>query len=74
VACFLEQLTDRASQAKYVTCLSGSVFDLVVDIRVGSPTFGRWNSTLLDDRDRRPVHISEDLFRRTKIHHRRISL
>src|ERR1700728_1730199 len=26
------------SQAKYVTCLTGSVFDVVVDIRVGSPT------------------------------------
>ena len=38
------------SQAKYVTCLSGSVFDVVVDIRVGSPTFGRWDSVLLDDR------------------------
>ena len=40
------------SQAKYVTCLHGSVFDVVVDIRVGSPTFGRWDSVLLDDRDR----------------------
>ncbi|MGH3552603.1 MAG: dTDP-4-dehydrorhamnose 3,5-epimerase [Mycobacterium sp.] len=49
------------SQAKYVTCLSGSVFDVVVDIRVGSPTFGRWDSLLLDDRDRRSVYISEGL-------------
>ncbi|EUA52676.1 dTDP-4-dehydrorhamnose 3,5-epimerase [Mycobacterium xenopi 3993] len=49
------------SQAKYVTCLSGSVFDVVVDIRVGSPTFGRWVSVLLDDRDRRSVYISEGL-------------
>jgi dTDP-4-dehydrorhamnose 3,5-epimerase len=49
------------SQAKYVTCLSGSVFDVVVDIRVGSPTFGRWASVLLDDRDRRSVYISEGL-------------
>ncbi|MCV7401996.1 dTDP-4-dehydrorhamnose 3,5-epimerase [Mycobacterium fragae] len=49
------------SQAKYVTCLAGSVFDVVVDIRVGSPTFGRWDSVLLDDRDRRSVYISEGL-------------
>ncbi len=49
------------SQAKYVTCVHGSVFDVVVDIRVGSPTFGQWNSVLLDDRDRRSVYISEGL-------------
>ena len=48
-------------QAKYVTCVSGSVFDVVVDIRVGSPTFGRWDSVLLDDRDRRTIYISEGL-------------
>jgi len=49
------------SQAKYVTCVSGSVFDVVVDIRVGSPTFGRWDSVLLDDRERRSIYISEGL-------------
>jgi dTDP-4-dehydrorhamnose 3,5-epimerase len=49
------------SQAKYVTCLSGSVFDVVVDIRVGWRTFGRWDSVVLDDRDRRSVYISEGL-------------
>lgn len=49
------------SQAKYVTCLRGSVFDVVVDIRVGSPTFGRWDSVLLDDRSRRTVYLSEGL-------------
>lgn len=49
------------SQAKYVTCLRGSVFDVVVDIRVGSPTYGRWDSVLLDDRDRRSVYVSEGL-------------
>ncbi len=29
-------------QAKYVQCLSGSVIDFVVDVRVDSPTFGEW--------------------------------
>ena len=49
------------SQAKYVTCVSGAVFDVVVDIRVGSPTFGQWDSVLLDDKDRRTIYISEGL-------------
>jgi dTDP-4-dehydrorhamnose 3,5-epimerase len=49
------------SQAKYVTCLRGSVLDVVVDIRVGSPEFGRWDSVLLDDRDYRSVYVSEGL-------------
>jgi dTDP-4-dehydrorhamnose 3,5-epimerase len=49
------------SQAKYVTCLSGSVFDVVVDIRVGSPTFGRWDAVVLDDRSHKSVYISEGL-------------
>jgi len=49
------------SQAKYVTCPRGAVFDVVVDIRVGSPTFGQWDSVLLDDRARRSVYISEGL-------------
>ncbi|BBZ10372.1 dTDP-4-dehydrorhamnose 3,5-epimerase [Mycobacterium branderi] len=49
------------SQAKYVTCLSGSVFDVVVDIRVGSPTFGQWTSAVLDDQERKSVYISEGL-------------
>ena len=49
------------SQAKYVTCLRGAVFDVVVDIRVGSPTFGHWDSVLLDDRTRRSVYLSEGL-------------
>ena len=48
-------------QAKYVTCAAGAVLDVVVDIRVGSPTFGRWDSVLLDDVDRKAVYVSEGL-------------
>ena len=39
-------------QAKYVTATHGAVLDYVVDIRVGSPTFGAWDSVRLDDVDR----------------------
>ena len=49
------------SQGKYVACTHGAVLDVVVDIRVGSPTFGQWDSVLLDDRDRRAVYLSEGL-------------
>lgn len=48
-------------QAKYVTCLRGAVLDVVVDIRVGSPTFGAWDSVLLDDSDRRAIYLGEGL-------------
>ena len=49
------------SQAKYITCLSGSLVDYVVDLRVGSPTFGQWDSVLLDTTDRRAVYLAEGL-------------
>jgi dTDP-4-dehydrorhamnose 3,5-epimerase len=48
-------------QAKYVTCAKGAVLDVAVDLRVGSPTFGRWDSVLLDDVDRRAIYLSEGL-------------
>ena len=48
-------------QAKYVTCVSGAVLDVVVDLRVGSPTFGAWEAVTLDDRDRRAVYLAEGL-------------
>lgn len=48
-------------QAKYVTCVAGAVLDVVVDIRIGSPTFGTWDAVLLDDVDRRAVYLSEGL-------------
>jgi dTDP-4-dehydrorhamnose 3,5-epimerase len=49
------------SQAKYVYCPKGAVIDVVVDIRVGSPTFGVVDSVRLDDVDRRAIYIAEGL-------------
>jgi dTDP-4-dehydrorhamnose 3,5-epimerase len=48
-------------QAKYVYCPRGSFLDVVVDIRVGSPTFGRHEVVRLDDRDFRAVYLAEGL-------------
>lgn len=49
------------SQAKYVTCPKGAMVDIIVDIRLDSPTYGQWDSVLLDDVDRRAVYLSEGL-------------
>jgi dTDP-4-dehydrorhamnose 3,5-epimerase len=48
-------------QAKYVTCVRGAVWDVIVDLRRGSPTFGRWEPVRLDDADRRAVYLAEGL-------------
>ncbi|HWA66759.1 MAG TPA: dTDP-4-dehydrorhamnose 3,5-epimerase [Mycobacteriales bacterium] len=48
-------------QAKLVYCPQGAVLDVVVDVRVGSPTFGRHAAVLLDETERRAVFISEGL-------------
>lgn len=49
------------SQAKYVTVTRGAVIDFAIDIRVGSPTFGQWDSVLLDTVDRRAIYLAEGL-------------
>ena len=49
------------SQAKYVTAVRGAVIDFAVDIRVGSPAFGEWDSVLLDDVDRRAIYLAEGI-------------
>lgn len=48
-------------QAKYVTCVHGAVFDVVVDVRVGSPTFGLWDAVMLDDHEHRSVYLADGL-------------
>jgi dTDP-4-dehydrorhamnose 3,5-epimerase len=50
-----------SGQAKYVYCSAGALLDVVVDLRVGSPTFGRWEAVRLDDVDRRAVYLAEGL-------------
>jgi dTDP-4-dehydrorhamnose 3,5-epimerase len=49
------------SQGKYVYCPKGAVLDVAIDIRVGSPTFGRWDSVLLDSIDRRAIYLAEGM-------------
>jgi dTDP-4-dehydrorhamnose 3,5-epimerase len=42
-------------------CVRGAIVDVVVDIRVGSPTFGQWEAVPLDDVGRHAVYLSEGL-------------
>ena len=44
-------------QAKLVQCARGSIFDVVVDLRRGSPTFGEWEGHDLDDRALRQLYV-----------------
>ena len=48
-------------QAKYVYCPRGVALDVVVDIRVGSPTFGAVSTVQLDEQDRRGIFLAEGL-------------
>jgi 5-epimerase len=48
-------------QAKYVYCPSGALLDVVVDIRVGSPTYGQHEAVVLDSESYRAVYLSEGL-------------
>ncbi|MFF3123546.1 dTDP-4-dehydrorhamnose 3,5-epimerase [Streptomyces sp. NPDC057908] len=49
------------SQAKYVKCVRGAVLDVIVDIRVGSPTYRQWEAVRLDDSDHHSVYLAEGL-------------
>lgn len=48
-------------QAKYVSCPAGSLWDVVVDLRTESSTFGKWDAALLTAENRKSVLISEGL-------------
>lgn len=51
-----------SSRAGKVRDLCGrAILDVVVDVRVGSPTFGRWEGVRLDDQTRRAVFLAEGL-------------
>ena len=49
----------QPGQAKLVRCARGAILDVVVDIRPGSPSFGRWESVRLDDEDHRQLYVPD---------------
>ncbi len=47
----------RKPQAKLVRVTAGSVYDVVVDLRVGSPTFGQWEGFVLSAENKKMLFI-----------------
>jgi len=41
----------EASQAKLIRCIRGEVYDVIIDMRKSSPTFGKWTGVVLSERN-----------------------
>ena len=48
-----------SAQGKLVTVLKGEIYDVAVDIRVGSPTFGKWTGVVLSTENKRQLYVPE---------------
>lgn len=47
----------RHAQAKICSVMDGEALDIAVDIRVGSPRFGKWTSTILSSKKQNQIYI-----------------
>lgn len=47
------------AETKIVACLQGEVFDVIVDLRKGSPTFLKWHGEILSEKKHRSLYIPE---------------
>lgn len=55
----LHYQTEPMAQAKLITVMRGKIFDVAVDIRPGSPTYGRWVGQVLAEESREMLWIPE---------------
>ncbi len=53
----LHYQTHPKAQGKLVRCLSGSIYDVAVDIRIGSPWYGKWIGVQLSDTNRQMLYV-----------------
>jgi dTDP-4-dehydrorhamnose 3,5-epimerase len=49
----------KNAQGKLILVITGEIFDIVVDIRLGSPKFGQWLGTHLSAENRRQIFVPE---------------
>jgi dTDP-4-dehydrorhamnose 3,5-epimerase len=49
----------QPGQAKLVRCARGAIFDVVVDVRSGSPRFGEWEAFRLDDAEHHQLYVPD---------------
>lgn len=49
----------KHTQGKLVRVVQGEVYDVAVDLRKGSPTFGKWEGVLLSDKNKRQFYVPE---------------
>lgn len=50
-------LQQPSAQGKLVMVVTGKIWDVAVDVRVGSPTFGKWVAQTLDDQERKQFYV-----------------
>jgi dTDP-4-dehydrorhamnose 3,5-epimerase len=46
-------------EVKIVRCIAGAIFDVIIDLRPGSPTYGRWLGAELNPQNRRALYVPE---------------
>ena len=49
----------KFTQGKLVRCTQGEVYDVAVDLRKGSPTYGQWEGVLLSAENKRQFYVPE---------------
>jgi dTDP-4-dehydrorhamnose 3,5-epimerase len=49
----------QPGMGKLVRCARGAILDVAVDVRPGSPRFGRWEAVRLDDADHRQLYVPD---------------
>ena len=52
-------IKNQKAQAKLVVAIRGKIFDVVVDMRKGSPTFGKWVGEILSEKNHNLLYVPE---------------